>query len=479
MFSQNKNPEYESLLKVLIEGEIRKEDIIRVLPIDFLSKTTGQWNNHEGKYGLFEMDLKSCEKTIESRLRALDVKLQYNKLSERIEISRDKAPFEDLEETHEKRLLSDMEQNTATLSLGKKKGNKYKVVHKRVTRDEWGVYGKAIAYRRKVNPFLVWLDSFYTNIKEPDKTLAQIIGQSFTYDCDDSIAYWGIASKLVECIQKQITPGFKHDWVTTLAGEKDIGKSTFWSCLFPENSRFFRSDINLSDSKKEIMEQVQGAVLCELSEMAGLKKAEYAFVKNFITNTSDTFRLPYRPDAVTKPRLFSLCSSVNGESVLPYDTGPERRFIMLPVKPVEGKEVKNSARYVRNLITANRNLIWNLAYNLQISGWKATIPEALKEKTLELADRYKIKNTALENIITDAIHDGGSGNKRVELRMEEVVRRVHDAKLTTGLKGIHLERTIASILREEGYKQKRVKRSGRKLTIWALLGDGDTQGPPF
>lgn len=131
---------------------------------------------------------------------------------------------------------------------------------------------------------------------------------------------------IVACVARAYTPGCKFDQITVLSGREGIGKSTILRKLGGE----WYNDSFVTVDGKEAMEQLSGAWLIEIAELAGLKKAEVAAVKAFVSKQEDTFRAAYARRVAVRPRKCVFFATTNEDSFL-RDEGGNRRFWITPV----------------------------------------------------------------------------------------------------------------------------------------------------
>lgn len=152
------------------------------------------------------------------------------------------------------------------------------------------------------------------------------------------IEYFGAEDNLYtrEAIRKMLTaavarvfePGKKFDLVLTLVGAQGTYKSTFIKKL----GREWYSDTFLTVSGKEALEQIQGAWLIEMAELAGLRKAEVEAIKHFISKQEDTFRPAYARSTETYFRQCVFFGTTNNKDFL-RDPSGNRRFMPIDVNP--------------------------------------------------------------------------------------------------------------------------------------------------
>lgn len=130
-------------------------------------------------------------------------------------------------------------------------------------------------------------------------------------------------------------PGCKFDLVLVLVDPKQgSAKSTFFSVL----GREWFSDTFTTVHGKEALEQIQGAWLIEIAELAGLRKADVEAVKHFITKQRDQFRPAYGRTAEIYERQCVFAGTTNNSDFL-RDPSGNRRF--LPVDVVRSRVKKS------------------------------------------------------------------------------------------------------------------------------------------
>lgn len=137
-----------------------------------------------------------------------------------------------------------------------------------------------------------------------------------------------IRKTLVGAVARIFKPGIKFDLVLTLVGAQGTGKSTFISKL----GKGWSSDSFSTVNGKEAFEQLQGAWLIEMAELAALRKAEVEAVKHFISKQVDTFRPAYGKTSESYARQCVFFGTTNKNSFLKDPTG-NRRFMPIDVRP--------------------------------------------------------------------------------------------------------------------------------------------------
>jgi putative DNA primase/helicase len=138
---------------------------------------------------------------------------------------------------------------------------------------------------------------------------------------------------LVGAVARVMRPGCKFDLVLTLVGEQGTKKSTFLKIL----GGLWFSDTFMSVHGKDALEQIQGAWIIEIAELAGLRKAEIEAVKHFITKQEDQFRPAYARTSETFKRQCVFFATTNNREFL-RDPSGNRRFLPIDVRPEHVKK---------------------------------------------------------------------------------------------------------------------------------------------
>lgn len=127
-------------------------------------------------------------------------------------------------------------------------------------------------------------------------------------------------------VARVMSPGCKFDLVLTLVGGQGQGKSTFIRAL----GRQWYSDSFTAVSGKESFEQLQGAWIMEIAELAALRKAEVETIKHYVSKQEDAYRHAYGHVTESKPRQVVFIGTSNKEDFL-RDTTGNRRFLPIGV----------------------------------------------------------------------------------------------------------------------------------------------------
>ena len=135
---------------------------------------------------------------------------------------------------------------------------------------------------------------------------------------------------LVAAVSRAMEPGCKFDYVLTLIGQQGLGKSFIWKRI----GKGWTSDSISTVTGKDAMEQLQGAWIIELAELAALRKAELESVKQFITKQDDSFRPAYGREVEHYDRACIFVATTNEPDFIRDATGGRRWWpIQVGVKP--------------------------------------------------------------------------------------------------------------------------------------------------
>lgn len=131
-----------------------------------------------------------------------------------------------------------------------------------------------------------------------------------------------IRKELVAAVRRVITEkAVKFDQMIIITGIQGIGKSTFLNKL----GKKWYTDFKLKLDDKDTLVGLQKYMIVEVGELAGFNKVEVSALKNFISQTTDTYRAPYARNTVEHPRHYVLFGTTNDDEFLKDSTG-ERRF---------------------------------------------------------------------------------------------------------------------------------------------------------
>lgn len=133
-------------------------------------------------------------------------------------------------------------------------------------------------------------------------------------------------------VARSYEPGTKFDYMPILEGPQNKGKSMLVGALCAAPEWFTDTEFHIGT--KDAMEKIQGKLVVEIGELAGMSKADVRSLKSFITSTVDSFRAAYARNVEAVPRTGVLVGTTNDSEYLRDETGA-RRFLPVSVGDVD------------------------------------------------------------------------------------------------------------------------------------------------
>lgn len=186
-----------------------------------------------------------------------------------------------------------------------------------------------IQERHRFHPIRDYLDNLvWDGIPRVDTLLIDYLGSEDT-EYTRAVTRKTLAGAVARIYQ----PGIKFDYMLVLVGPQGIGKSLLIKKL---GQRWFSDSINTVQGK-EAYEQLQGAWIIEMSELAATRKAEVESIKQFISKQEDIYRVAYGRRVSRFPRQCIFIGTTNDQEFLRDKTG-NRRFWPVDVGIIERKK---------------------------------------------------------------------------------------------------------------------------------------------
>lgn len=210
--------------------------------------------------------------------------------------------------------------------------------------------------------------------KRIDRLLVEYFGAE-----DNVYTHEAMRKMLAGAVSRIFEPGCKFELVLVLVGDQGTYKSSFIKALGKE----WFSDTFLTVQGKEALEQIQGAWLIEMAELAGLRKAETEAVKHFISKQVDTFRPAYGRTPETYQRQNVFIGTTNSHDFL-RDPSGNRRW--LPVLVRKEFVIKNT---FKDLLESEVDQVWAEAVQL----YKAKEKLFLSQEAEDIAFGKRIEHS--------------------------------------------------------------------------------------
>lgn len=174
-----------------------------------------------------------------------------------------------------------------------------------------------VAKQNSFNEVTAYLESLHWDGKPRlDRLFATYLGSP-----DTSYTRAVCRKSFVAAVARALSPGCKYDYVPVFIGRQGLGKSTFLRTL----ARTWFNDSFETFEGKDAVESIQGRWIVELGEMTGYSRSGTNSIKQFLSRTSDFFRMPFGRRAAEYPRKCVFFGSCNEYEFLRDLTG-NRRF---------------------------------------------------------------------------------------------------------------------------------------------------------
>ena len=294
-----------------VVAKAREEDFKKVLGI-------GEWFHNE------PCMVPDCRKDGLTRaFELLGVEARYNTRSLRAEVRHESFP-EGWRNMHD-RLAAELREVMAKrfTYVGKVRGRD-ETKPLEYGRDAWADALNSYLYDRETDPFKEWLDVLprWDRVDRLNGWLAQV----FTIADANGLVEWASRFILLGAVTRAYSPGSKLDEMPVLIGRGGLGKSTALRYILPpDQPGLFSDGLNLAGTPQERAEALQGRVIVEASELAGVSRADLASLKVFLSRTDDgAVRLAFRRDPEWMLRRAIIVGTSDVESPLPNDRNLRR-----------------------------------------------------------------------------------------------------------------------------------------------------------
>lgn len=228
---------------------------------------------------------------------------------------------------------------------------------------------------------------------------------------------------IIAAVARIYRPGTKFDSILILNGPQGIGKSTVFARL---GGDWFTDALTLTDMRdKTAAEKLQGFMIAELGELAGMRKTEVETVKSFVSRQDDKYRAAYGVSVESHPRQCIIVGSTNAESGFLRDITGNRRFWPVHVPGSADKKPWQLSEADVEQVWAEALVGYRHGEDLFLTGEAARTASAKQSEAMETDEREGLVAEYLERRIPRDWYELDTHERRGYLNGTEFGERQH------------------------------------------------------
>jgi len=326
--------------------------------------------------------------------------------------------------------------------------------------ERWQTCLNANLARAEVDPFRKWLDDLKpVHSDRLHGWLSELF--EVNEDSQDFIP-WASRYLFLGAVQRTYKPGAKIDEMPVFVGEQGLGKSAIGRALLPPEYRQegHGDALVLADDPKKFAESLQGKIIVEASEMAGLGRADLERLKSNITRQNDgSVRLAYRRNPESTPRRAVFYGTSNDHECLPNDSTGNRRFVVVQL---EGDRAIGS---VESYFDEYRNELWAAAKHMYLDGKRANLPRELYPAQRKSNEGYRRADIIIEDEVAQLnMLDFQEGETLRDITYE--MCKQDDDRTDRRMNSRGWGNRLGKALRAQGWQKKVIRRDGKVQKLW-------------
>ena len=232
-----------------------------------------------------------------------------------------------------------------------------------------------VAARYRFHPIKTYLESLtWDGVPRLDSWLIE------AFDASGPREYVEAVGRKVLCgaVARLYEPGCKFDYMTVLEGNQGEGKSMSLGMLVGQD--WFADSLG-DIHNKDVVDQMMGKWLIEVSELDSIRGREAQAVKAFVSRQVDRVRLSYARRTEDYPRQCIFIGSTNDKEYLTDETG-NRRYWPIAIGRARRKWIREN----RDQLWAEAVYRYELGERLYLSKELEAIANAEQEKRFETDD---------------------------------------------------------------------------------------------
>ena len=331
----------------------------------------------------------------------------------------------------------------------------------------------AILHLREVDPFLEWLRSLppwdrvpRLGLKRGTCWLSELFGAE-----DTPLNRWAARVLFIGAVKRTLEPGYRLREMPVFVGEQNLGKSAMLRALLPTfDPRFFGDSLLLNDPNgQRQVEATLGVVIMEVSEMAGVSKADLEKLKAYITRLWDKARLAWGYDVGNRPRRFILAGTANPGTPLPNDPSGNSRFVTveLPGFPNRDTGRAQAREAVESYWDQRRIQYWAEGYyRVRVQGEIPNLPRELALDQDAANEPYRNRDDILEDQVAAILAGLDLDSPDDQLTTEQWADKIRERRVSKGYSQTVHRTPLRRALQAIGLKTKRTRRGDELVYVW-------------
>lgn len=266
-----------------------------------------------------------------------------------------------------------------------------------------------------------------------------------------------IRCTMIGAVRRAFHPGWKHDTACVLLGAQGARKSTFWRIL---GGPFFSDSLGDISSKDDLMILHRSWIMewAELDHIMGRRHAGQ--IKNFLSQSTDVFRVPYGKATDNFPRRGIIVGSTNRKDGFLLDDTGARRFWVIPTTCTKSNPIDC------DMLLNQRDSFWAGAMAEYRKGEHNYLPPKLEAEIETENESYRI-----ESVWTPAVLRWLQLRRNLPgFTSSDVLTEAVDKPLDRQSRGDQME--VAGILSSHGWGRKQGRVDGVRAWRWYPEGQG-------
>ena len=249
---------------------------------------------------------------------------------------------------------------------------------------------------------------------------------------------------LISAVARALRPGCYVEGSLIFFGRQAVGKTWLFKNLNPKPEYYSGEELNIGN-KKEAAAVCAGKFIIELGELNSIRRNELNAMKQYLTETHDTYQPKYKQKAVTVPRMHIFGGSTNEETFLTDPTG-NRRFWCVTA----GEKVDQQG------FLAIKERLWAEALAAFQNGEQWTLTDEERAMLEEANAQFMVENP-LEVFLEEALNGRWpdqffTTNRLLQDVLQSYKDRVHPKALASAMQALGWKKKTCSSGENKGRK---------------------------